>query len=96
MKLIQVFLFYGVDLFCCDRKGKFFQNIINDDFVKVIFKRLLVVVVVQCGIQEKVVFGYVVLQGGVVGGVVIDVIVGCEVCEMKGYLKKWINYCKGY
>jgi hypothetical protein len=96
MKLIQVLLLHGADPFRRDRKGKLPQNITNDDSVKAILKRSPAAVAAQRGIQEKAVLGHAASQGGAAGGAATDAIAGREAREMKGYLKKWTNYRKGY
>lgn len=96
MKLIQVLLLHGADPFRRDRKGKLPQNITNDDSVKSLLKRSPAAVAAQRGIQEKAVLGHAASQGGSPGSGVPDPAAGREAREMKGYLKKWTNYRKGY
>lgn len=95
IKLIQALLLHGADPFRRDRKGKLPQNITNDDNVKAILKKSPAAVAAQRGIQEKAVLGHAATQGAVatVSG---DPLAGREAREMKGYLKKWTNYRKGY
>lgn len=96
MKLIQVLLLHGADPFRRDRKGKLPQNITNDDSVKAILKKSPAAVAAQRGIQEKAVLGHAASQGAATGGGLPDAVAGREAREMKGYLKKWTNYRKGY
>lgn len=95
-KLIQVLLLHGADPFRRDRKGKLPQNITNDDSVKDLLKRSPAAVAAQRGIQEKAVLGHAASQGTGGGATVPDAAAGREAREMKGYLKKWTNYRKGY
>lgn len=95
MKLIQVLLLHGADPFRRDRKGKLPQNITSDDSVKALLKRSPAAVAAQRGIQEKAVLGHAASQGGNGAGQP-DALAGREAREMKGYLKKWTNYRKGY
>jgi hypothetical protein len=94
-KLIQVLLLHGADPFCRDRKGKLPQSIANDDNLKALLKKSPAAVAAQRGIQEKAVLGHAASQGagGATGN---DPLAGKEAREMKGYLKKWTNYRKGY
>lgn len=94
-KLIQVLLLHGADPFCRDRKGKLPQSITNDDGLKALLKKSPAAVAAQRGIQEKAVLGHAASQGAAsaAGG---DPLAGREAREMKGYLKKWTNYRKGY
>lgn len=94
-KLIQALLLHGADPFQRDRKGKLPQQVTNDDVTKAMLKRSPAAVAAQRGIQEKAVLGHATSQGGsgpAVGG---DPLAGREP-QMKGYLKKWTNYRKGY
>lgn len=95
IQLIQVLLLHGADPFRRDRKGKLPQSISNDDAVKAILKKSPAAVAAQRGIQEKAVLGHAASQGGP-GTAASDVMAGREAREMKGYLKKWTNYRKGY
>ncbi|KAI9163187.1 Oxysterol-binding protein [Paramyrothecium foliicola] len=94
-KLIQVLLLHGADPFCRDRKGKLPQSITSDDSLKALLKKSPAAVAAQRGIQEKAVLGHAASQGvaTAAGG---DPLAGREAREMKGYLKKWTNYRKGY
>ncbi|KAI6782539.1 Oxysterol-binding proteinc-like protein [Emericellopsis cladophorae] len=93
--LIQALLLHGADPFRRDRKGKLPQNITNDDNVKSILKKSPAAVAAQRTIQEKAVLGHAASQG--VGPAPNgDPLAGREAREMKGYLKKWTNYRKGY
>ncbi|CAI6096677.1 unnamed protein product [Clonostachys chloroleuca] len=94
-KLIQTLLLHGADPFRRDRKGKLPQSITNDDNVKAIIKRSPAAVAAQRVIQEKAVLGHAASQtaAAVAAG---DPLAGREAREMKGYLKKWTNYRKGY
>lgn len=94
-KLIQTLLLHGADPFRRDRKGKLPQNVTNDDNVKAIIKKSPAAVAAQRGIQEKAVLGHAASQGNVVAATG-DPLAGREAREMKGYLKKWTNYRKGY
>ena len=95
MKLIQALLLHGADPFRRDRKGKLPQNITSDDNVKAILKKSPAAVAAQRGIQEKAVLGHAASQG-VAATASGDPLAGREAREMKGYLKKWTNYRKGY
>jgi hypothetical protein len=94
-QLIQVLLLHGGDPFRRDRKGKLPQSITHDDHVKAILKKSPAAVAAQRGIQEKAVLGHAASQGSVAAGAT-DLMAGREAREMKGYLKKWTNYRKGY
>lgn len=94
-KLIQVLLLHGADPFRRDRKGKLPQSITNDDGIKAILKKSPAAVAAQRGIQEKAVLGHAASQGATSAGI-SDPLAGREAREMKGYLKKWTNYRKGY
>jgi hypothetical protein len=93
-KLIQVLLLHGADPFCRDRKGKLPQSIASDDSLKALLKKSPAAVAAQRGIQEKAVLGHAASQGATGAGG--DPLAGREAREMKGYLKKWTNYRKGY
>ncbi|UKZ82367.1 hypothetical protein TrVFT333_010155 [Trichoderma virens FT-333] len=95
IQLIQVLLLHGADPFRRDRKGKLPQSITNDDNVKAILKKSPAAVAAQRGIQEKAVLGHAASQNATTGGPA-DPLAGREAREMKGYLKKWTNYRKGY
>ncbi|KAL7800004.1 Oxysterol-binding domain-containing protein [Trichoderma ceciliae] len=95
IQLIQVLLLHGADPFRRDRKGKLPQSITNDDNVKAILKKSPAAVAAQRGIQEKAVLGHAASQTAAAGGP-SDPLAGREAREMKGYLKKWTNYRKGY
>lgn len=92
--LIQVLLLHGADPFRRDRKGKLPQSVTNDDSTKAILKKSPAAVAAQRGIQEKAVLGHAASQGAI--SVPGDPLAGREAREMKGYLKKWTNYRKGY
>ncbi|KAG5998701.1 hypothetical protein E4U43_002370 [Claviceps pusilla] len=95
-QLIQILLLHGGDPFRRDRKGKLPQSVTNDENVKLILKKSPAAVAAQRGIQEKAVLGHAASQGiGFVAGS-IDLMAGREAREMKGYLKKWTNYRRGY
>lgn len=93
--LIQVLLLHGADPFRRDRKGKLPQSVTNDDATKTILKKSPAAVAAQRGIQEKAVLGQAASQGAI-SSVSGDPLAGREAREMKGYLKKWTNYRKGY
>jgi hypothetical protein len=93
--LIQVLLLHGADPFRRDRKGKLPQSVTNDDATKAILKKSPAAVAAQRGIQEKAVLGQAASQG-TAGSASSDPLAGREAREMKGYLKKWTNYRKGY
>ncbi|PNP48973.1 hypothetical protein TGAMA5MH_00132 [Trichoderma gamsii] len=94
-QLIQVLLLHGADPFRRDRRGKLPQSITSDDNVKAILKKSPAAVAAQRGIQEKAVLGHAASQNAAAGGP-SDPLAGREAREMKGYLKKWTNYRKGY
>ncbi|KAF5010645.1 hypothetical protein FDECE_3185, partial [Fusarium decemcellulare] len=93
--LIQVLLLHGADPFRRDRKGKLPQSVTTDDATKAILKKSPAAVAAQRGIQEKAVLGQAASQG-TAGSTSGDPLAGREAREMKGYLKKWTNYRKGY
>ncbi|KAH7175448.1 Oxysterol-binding protein-domain-containing protein [Dactylonectria macrodidyma] len=93
--LIQVLLLHGADPFRRDRKGKLPQSVTNDDATKAILKKSPAAVAAQRGIQEKAVLGHAASQGAAAASP-SDPLAGREAREMKGYLKKWTNYRKGY
>jgi oxysterol-binding protein 1 len=93
--LIQVLLLHGADPFRRDRKGKLPQDVTKDDTTRAMLKRSPAAVAAQRGIQEKAVLGNA-SQQGAVNAAPGDALAGKEGREMKGYLKKWTNYRKGY
>ncbi|KAH7019098.1 Oxysterol-binding protein-domain-containing protein [Ilyonectria destructans] len=93
--LIQVLLLHGADPFRRDRKGKLPQSVTTDDATKAILKKSPAAVAAQRGIQEKAVLGHAASQGAAAASP-SDPLAGREAREMKGYLKKWTNYRKGY
>ncbi|PHH84236.1 hypothetical protein CDD83_2270 [Cordyceps sp. RAO-2017] len=94
-QLIQVLLLHGADPFRRDRKGKLPQAVTGDDGVKAILKKSPAAVAAQRGIQEKAVLGHAAAQGSS-SAAPGDLMAGREAREIKGYLKKWTNYRKGY
>ena len=94
-QLIQVLLLHGADPFRRDRRGKLPQDVTKDDSTRAMLKRSPAAVAAQRGIQEKAVLGNV-SQQGATNGASSDPLAGKEGREMKGYLKKWTNYRKGY
>ncbi|KAI1417336.1 oxysterol binding protein [Hypoxylon sp. FL1857] len=94
-KLIQALLLHGADPFQRDRKGKLPQQVTNDDITKAMLKRSPAAVAAQRGIQEKAVLGHATSQAGPGSAITGDPLAGREP-QMKGYLKKWTNYRKGY
>jgi hypothetical protein len=93
--LIQVLLLHGADPFRRDRRGKLPQDVTKDDNTRAMLKRSPAAVAAQRGIQEKAVLGNA-SQQGAVNAAPGDALAGKEGREMKGYLKKWTNYRKGY
>ncbi|KAJ2997820.1 hypothetical protein NUW58_g529 [Xylaria curta] len=93
-KLIQALLLHGADPFQRDRKGKLPQHVTNDDVTRAMLKKSPAAVAAQRGIQEKAVLGHVTSPAGPVA-TMGDPLSGREP-QMKGYLKKWTNYRKGY
>ncbi|KAI1365264.1 Oxysterol-binding protein-domain-containing protein [Xylaria arbuscula] len=93
-KLIQALLLHGADPFQRDRKGKLPQHVTNDDITRAMLKKSPAAVAAQRGIQEKAVLGHATSQAGPVASSG-DPLSGREP-QMKGYLKKWTNYRKGY
>ncbi|KAI0118326.1 Oxysterol-binding protein-domain-containing protein, partial [Nemania sp. FL0031] len=93
-KLIQALLLHGADPFQRDRKGKLPQHVTNDDVTRAMLKKSPAAVAAQRGIQEKAVLGHATSQAGPVA-TAGDPLSGREP-QMKGYLKKWTNYRKGY
>jgi ankyrin repeat protein len=94
-KLIQVLLLHGADPFRRDRRGKLPQDVTKDETTRSMLKRSPAAVAAQRGIQEKAVLGNANSQGAMASAPG-DTLVGKESREMKGYLKKWTNYRKGY
>lgn len=94
-QLIQVLLLHGADPFRRDRRGKLPQDVTKDDSTRAMLKRSPAAVAAQRGIQEKAVLGNASQQGSA-NGAPSDPLAGKEGREMKGYLKKWTNYRKGY
>ena len=86
MKLIQLLLLNGADPFSRDRKGKLPQDVTKDDRTRAILKKSPAATAAQRGIQEKAILG----KSGA------DKPGGKESREIKGYLKKWVNYTSGY
>ncbi|KAI0878047.1 Oxysterol-binding protein-domain-containing protein [Hypoxylon argillaceum] len=93
-KLIQALLLHGADPFQRDRKGKLPQHVTNDDVTRAMLKKSPAAVAAQRGIQEKAVLGHATSQAGPIA-TTGDPLSGREP-QMKGYLKKWTNYRKGY
>jgi hypothetical protein len=94
-QLIQVLLLHGADPFRRDRRGKLPQDVTKDDTTRAMLKRSPAAVAAQRGIQEKAVLGNA-SQHAAPNGATSDPVAGKEGREMKGYLKKWTNYRKGY
>jgi oxysterol-binding protein 1 len=92
--LIQVLLLHGADPFRRDRKGKLPQDVTKDDVTRAMLKRSPAAVAAQRGIQEKAVLGAAAQGSSNIAAA--DPLAGREAREMKGYLKKWTNYRKGY
>lgn len=93
-QLIQVLLLHGADPFRRDRRGKLPQDVTKDETTRAILKKSPAAVAAQRGIQEKAVLGNLSQTPGTTAAG--DNLVGKESREMKGYLKKWTNYRKGY
>jgi ankyrin repeat protein len=93
-KLIQVLLLHGADPFRRDRKGKLPQDVTKDDVTRAMLKKSPAAVAAQRGIQEKAVLGSASQNAS--SATPGDPVAGREAREMKGYLKKWTNYRKGY
>ncbi len=93
-QLIQVLLLHGADPFRRDRRGKLPQDVTKDDTTRQMLKRSPAAVAAQRGIQEKAVLGNASQQAA--STTPGDALAGKEGREMKGYLKKWTNYRKGY
>lgn len=94
-QLIQVLLLHGADPFRRDRRGKLPQDVTKDDATRAMLKKSPAAVAAQRGIQEKAVLGNVTSQGAAATAPG-DPLAGKDGREMKGYLKKWTNYRKGY
>lgn len=94
-RLIETLLLHGGDPFRRDRKGKLPQSVTSDDGVKSILKNSPAAVAAQRGIQEKAVLGHAASHVVSPTGPA-DLMAGKEAREIKGYLKKWTNYRKGY
>jgi len=94
-ELIQVLLLHGADPFRRDRRGKLPQDVTKDDLTRAMLKKSPAAVAAQRGIQEKAVLGNANSQGAMASAPG-DALAGKESREMKGYLKKWTNYRKGY
>jgi hypothetical protein len=95
-RLIQVLLLHGADPFRRDRKGRLPQDVTKDDITRAMLKKSPAAIAAQRGIQEKAVLGVAASQGLVAAASPGDPVAGKESREMKGYLKKWTNYRKGY
>ena len=93
-RLIQVLLLHGADPFRRDRKGKLPQDVTKDEITRAMLKKSPAAVAAQRGIQEKAVLGSM-AQGATTLNP-NDPLAGREAREMRGYLKKWTNYRKGY
>jgi oxysterol-binding protein 1 len=93
-RLIQVLLLHGADPFRRDRKGKLPQDFTKDEITRAMLKKSPAAVAAQRGIQEKAVLGST--SQGATTSTPGDPLAGREAREMKGYLKKWTNYRKGY
>jgi hypothetical protein len=94
-ELIQTLLLHGADPFRRDRRGKLPQDVTKDDATRAVLKRSPAAVAAQRGIQEKAVLGNLSNQGAP-NAALGDPLAGKDGREMKGYLKKWTNYRKGY
>jgi len=94
-QLIQILLLHGADPFRRDRRGKLPQDVTKDEVTRAMLKRSPAAVAAQRGIQEKAVLGNATSQGAMASAPG-DALAGKESREMKGYLKKWTNYRKGY
>lgn len=95
-KLIQILLLNGADPFRRDRKGRLPQDVTKDDKTRAILKKSPAAAAAQRGIQEKTILGSggpKALTGSATGE---NALGGKEGREMKGYLKKWVNYTTGY
>ncbi|KAI1864721.1 hypothetical protein JX265_008445 [Neoarthrinium moseri] len=94
-KLIQTLLLHGADPFQRDRKGKLPQDVTKDDVTRAMLKKSPAAVAAQRGIQEKAVLGHAASSGAAAPAAAGDPVGGRDP-TMKGYLKKWTNYRKGY
>lgn len=94
-QLIQVLLLHGADPFRRDRRGKLPQDVTKDEATRAMLKKSPAAVAAQRGIQEKAVLGNLSQAAAGTTGAA-DAIAAKESREMKGYLKKWTNYRKGY
>lgn len=94
-KLIQTLLLHGADPFQRDRKGKLPQDVTKDDVTRAMLKRSPAAVAAQRGIQEKAVLGHAAATSAAAPAAAGEPVGGREP-TMKGYLKKWTNYRKGY
>ncbi|CAG8956919.1 hypothetical protein HYFRA_00011968 [Hymenoscyphus fraxineus] len=92
--LIEVLLRHGADPFRRDRRGKLPQDVTKDDNTRAMLKKSPAAVAAQRGIQEKAVLGNASQQAS--HAPPGDALAGKDGREMKGYLKKWTNYRKGY
>lgn len=92
--LIEVLLRHGADPFRRDRRGKLPQDVTKDDNTRAMLKKSPAAVAAQRGIQEKAVLGNASQQAS--NAPPGDALAGKDGREMKGYLKKWTNYRKGY
>ncbi|KAI4602215.1 hypothetical protein KJ359_009453 [Pestalotiopsis sp. 9143b] len=95
IKLIETLLLHGADPFQRDRKGKLPQDVTKDDTTRGILKRSPAAVAAQRGIQEKAVLGHAAATSAATPAAAGEPVGGREP-TMKGYLKKWTNYRKGY
>ncbi len=77
-----------------DRRGKLPQDVTKDETTKAMLKKSPAAVAAQRGIQEKAVLGNLSQAAGATSPA--DSLAAKESREMKGYLKKWTNYRKGY
>ncbi|KAI5925685.1 oxysterol-binding protein [Camillea tinctor] len=94
-RLIEALLFHGADPFQRDRNGKLPQQVTSDENTRAVLKKSPAAVAAQRGIQEKAVLGHTTSQAGPGPSVTGDQPALRE-SQMKGYLKKWTNYRKGY
>ncbi|KAK6063733.1 oxysterol-binding protein [Seiridium cupressi] len=94
-KLIQTLLLHGADPFQRDRKGKLPQDVTKDDVTRAMLKRSPAAVAAQRGIQEKAVLGHAASTSTATPAAAGEAL-GSRDPTMKGYLKKWTNYRKGY
>ncbi|KFY44318.1 hypothetical protein V494_01548 [Pseudogymnoascus sp. VKM F-4513 (FW-928)] len=94
-ELIKVLLLHGADPFRRDRRGKLPQDVTKDEATRAMLKKSPAAVAAQRGIQEKAVLGNLSQTAAGSTGAT-DALAAKESREMKGYLKKWTNYRKGY